>query len=283
MPRQRRRKIHGALARKLEGTLDEGAICIATLAFHFLEAGEQDQGVRYSIQTARDSLKTFAPEEALRATDLARGAAQSPEDRAELLRLRDEALEALGRAEERIATLAEMSALARALGDDALELEATLRRASATRQTEDYERAEEIALAAKATAVERGDLPAELRASIELGQAQMQRAMGESFSPETTEVDVDAAAETYARALELATELGDEATWAAVRREQGVIRFGQIRKLVLGMLEEDPDLFADPTGDPREVPAIGEGVRGGAGHPRARRLRRTSGSAISAA
>ena len=255
--RQRRRKIHGALARKLEGTLDEGAICIATLAFHFLEAGEQDQGVRYSIQTARDALKTFAPEEALRATDLARGAAQSPEDRAELLRLRDEALEALGRAEERIATLAEMSALARALGDDALELEATLRRASATRQTEDYERAEEIALAAKATAVERGDLPAELRASLELGQAQMQRAMGESFSPETSVVDVDAAADTYARALELATELGNEAMWAAVRREQGVIRFGQMRKLALGMLAEQPDLFDDPTGDPREVPEIG--------------------------
>ena len=83
--------------------------------------------------------------------------------------------------------------------------------------------------------------------------------MGESFSPETSLVDVDAAATTYARALELATELGDEPTWAAVRREQGVIRFGQGRKFVLEMLEHNPDLFADPTGDPREIPEIREG------------------------
>jgi DNA-binding CsgD family transcriptional regulator len=259
VPRRRRRTIHGALARRMEAALDQGGSCIATLAFHFLEAGEQDQGVRYSIQTARDSLKAFAPEEALRAVDLARGAAQSPEDRAELLCLRDDALEALGRADERIAALAEMSALARALGDDALELEATLRRASATRQAEDYEQAAEIALEARQTAESRADKRAELRACLELGQARLNRAIGDSYNPETSAVDIDAAAEAYDRALELAKELGDDATWAAVRREQGVIRFGQIRKFVLGMLEQDPDLFADPTVDPREVPEVGRG------------------------
>ncbi|HJR18131.1 MAG TPA: AAA family ATPase [Actinomycetota bacterium] len=254
--RQRRRKIHGAIASRLEAALDTGGSCLATLAFHFLESGEQDQGVRYSIRTAHDSLHAFAPEEALRAVDLAKGAAQSPEDRAELLRLRDHALEALGRAEERIATLAEMSALARALGDDALELEATLRRASATRQTEDFDRATEIALEALEIAQKRDDKPAELRASLELGQARLQRPLGESYSPASSEVDVDAAGEAYARALTLATEIGDESTWAAVRREQGVIRWGQMRKFVLEMLEQKPDLFDDPTGDPREIPEI---------------------------
>lgn len=259
VPRQRRRKIHRALADRMEGALDEGGMCIATLAFHFLEAGEQDQGVRYSIRTAHDSLHAFAPEEALRAVDLARGAAQSPEDRAELLRLRDHALDALGRPEERISTLAEMSALARALGDDALELEATLRRSSATRQTEDYEQATEIASAALETARSRGDERAELRASLELGQALMHGGLGESFSPPTTEVDVDAAAEAYERALDLAKALGDEPAWAGIRREQGVIRFGQLRKYVLEKLEQNPAMFDDPMLDPREDPGVKAG------------------------
>ncbi len=256
VPRRRRRAIHGALARRMEAALDEGATCSATLAFHFLEAGEQDDGVRYSIRTARDSLNAFAAEEALRAVDLAREAAQSPEDRSELLRLRDDALEALARPEERLATLSEMSALARALGDEALELEATLRRASATRQTEDYDEAGEIAIEAQTTAVARGDLRAELRACLELGQARTHRSLGDAYSLPTSEVDVDAAGEAFDRALELATELGDDAAWAAVRREQGVIAFGKGRKFVLMLAEQNPDLFADPTSDPREIPEI---------------------------
>ena len=262
VPRQRRRKIHRALAERMESALEEGGACTATLAFHFLEAGEQDQGVRYSIRTAHDSLHAFAPEEALRAVDLARGAAQAPEDRAELLRCRDDALDALGRPEERISTLAEMSALARALGDDALELEATLRRASSTRQTEDYERAVEISLEALATARERGDKRAELRACLELGQARLQRALGESFSIPSSEIDVDPAGEAFDRALELAEELGDQATWAAVRREQGVITFGRGRKFFLEMYAQNPDLFADPTVDPRQLPGVSESLEG---------------------
>ena len=259
-PRQRRRAIHGAIARRMESRLEEGAACVATLAFHFLESGDPDQGVRYSIRTARDSLRTFAPEEALRAVDLARGAAQSPEDRAELLRLSDDALDALDRPEDRIATLAEMSALARALGDESLELEVTLRRASATRQTADHERAAEIARTALEIARERDDKPAELRANLEIGQALLQRPIGEAFSPTSSEVDVDGAADAYDRALELATELGDEATWAAVRREQGVLTFGKTRKFVLGRLEQNPDMFADPMLDPRDDPTVKEGL-----------------------
>ena len=260
VPRGRRRKIHGALASRMEGLLDEGGTCLATLSFHFLESGEQDKGVRYSIRTAHDSLHAFAPEEALRAVDLAKGAAQSPEDRAELLRLRDHALEALGRPEERIATLAEMSALARALGDDALELEATLRRASATRQTEDFEHAAELALEALEIAQQRGDKRAELRARLELGQAGMQRALGESFSVPSSEIDVDHVGAVFDGALALAKELGDDATWAAVRREQGVIRFGKMRKFVVGLMETNPEMFSDPLRDPRELPEIGGGM-----------------------
>src|SRR5919109_553573 len=217
--KQRHRSIHAGLV-DLMTSEDYPDACLATVAFHALEAGDQERGVRYSIEGARKSLQTFAPEEALRSIDAARRASASPEDRAELLRLRDDALDALGRPDERLATLSEMAAFARALNDDGLELEATLRRASATRQSGDNVQSGEIALDAVAKAEAGGDERALLRAYLELGQARIGSEIGDGYSPPAGDgVDIDGAAEAYEKAWELATKLEDLPTMAAVRRE----------------------------------------------------------------
>jgi class 3 adenylate cyclase/DNA-binding CsgD family transcriptional regulator/tetratricopeptide (TPR) repeat protein len=256
--RARRRAVHGAIANML-AEQGEGAACIASLAFHSLEGGDDERGVQYSIKAARSALESFAPEEALRAVDAARSATASPDDRSALLCLRDQALEALGRPEDRLATLAELSALVRARGDEALDVEVTLRRASAARQADDHDQAAALAEKAFEAARARGDRHAQLRAALEKGQSLLRQPLGESYSPPTTEVDIDAAAEAYERAWTIASELGDESTVAAIRREQGVIRMGQLRKWILEQRELHPDLFFDPEFDPRQVPEVTRG------------------------
>src|SRR5439155_5791235 len=84
--KQRHRAIHGGIYKLMASEQYENA-CLSTIAYHALEAGEPEIGVRYSIDGARAALETFAPEEALRAVDAARKASASPEDRAELLKL----------------------------------------------------------------------------------------------------------------------------------------------------------------------------------------------------
>ena len=257
--KQRHRKIHAGLVDLMteQGYPDA---CLATVAFHALEAGDQERGVRYSIDGARHALETFAPEEALRSIDAAKRASASPEDRAQLLCLRDDALASLGLPEERLATLSEMTAFASALNDDALELEASLRRSSATRQTGDTAAAAEIALEAVAKAESRGDDRALLRAYIELGQARIGSELGDGYSPPAGDgVDINGAAEAYAKAWELATKLDDLPLMAAVRREQGVVVVGQVRKFIQDMLDADPNLIKDPTLDPRSIPEIVDG------------------------
>jgi len=254
--KQRHRAIHGGLVKLMSSDTYDDA-CLSTIAFHALEAGDQESGVRYSIKAAKGALATFAPEEALRAVDAARRASASPEDRSALLCLRDDALDALGLPEERLATLSEMSAFASALGDEGLDLEVTLRRASATRQSGDQPRAADIALEAVAKAEERGDQHATMRAYIELGQARLGEEIGESFSPPMGDgVDIEGAEDAYERAWQLALELDDLPKMAAIRREQGVIEVGKTRKFIHGILDQFPDMLKDPNLDPHDVPEI---------------------------
>jgi class 3 adenylate cyclase/DNA-binding CsgD family transcriptional regulator/tetratricopeptide (TPR) repeat protein len=258
--RPRRRAIHAALAHLIEDAADRAAN-VPALAYHYLEAGDAERGVRYSIDAATAALDAFAPEEALRAVDAARGAAGSPEQRWELLCLRDRAQEALGRPEERASTLVEMTALARALGDEARELEVTIRRASAARQALDADQALELAGSAVRIAQERGDRAVELRALLELGQIQMRSPMGETYSVPTSEVDLDGAAETFGRARALASELGDEAALAAVTRELAVIELGRSRQFLLATVEMIPGMKSDPHADlalMRATPEVAE-------------------------
>jgi len=257
--KQRSRQIHGRLVDLMTEAGYPDA-CLATVAFHALEAGDQERGVRYSIEGARKSLQTFAPEEALRSIDAAKRASASPEDRAELLRLRDDALNALGSPDERLATLSEMTAFASALNDEELELEAALRLSSATRQTGDNVRAGEIAREAVAKAEARGDDRALLRAYIELGQARIGSELGDGYSPPAGDgVDIEGASEAYAKAWELATKLDDLPMMAAVRREQGVVMVGQVRKFIQDMVDANPDVLKDPTLDPHTMPEIVDG------------------------
>ena len=257
--KQRQRAIHAGLVDLMTGG-DYSDACLATVAFHALEAGDQERGVRYSIEGARKALATFAPEEALRSIDAARRASVSPEDRAQLLCLRDDALDALGLPDERLATLSEMAAFASALNDGGLELEATLRRSSATRQTGDNVHAAEIALDAIAKAESLGDDRALLRGFIELGQARIGSEIGDGYSPPARDgVDIEGAADAYAKAWDLASKLDDLPTMAAVRREQGVVVIGQIRKFMQDILDVHPEIKADPTMDPHDIPEVVQG------------------------
>ncbi len=243
--RARRRSIHAVIVEMLAGSGDPAPTKLAALAHHALAAGETDLGVRYSISAARTALDANAPEGALRIVDAARAAASSPEDRAVLLSLRDDALAVLGRGEERLATLAELAALAGALRQPALELDVTLRRAAAARLTRDEERAVELARRARDAAQQSGDRQAELRACLELGQALLRSPLGESFQPPPREVDLDRAAEAFSRAAVLASELEDSPSLAAAERELGAIHNGHAAAAV-GVLKEQPQPPADP-------------------------------------
>ena len=129
----------------------------------------------------------------------------------------------LRRPGDRMQGLAELAALAEALGDARLGIDVRLRRAAAMRTAEEYERAAELAREVRDLAVERGDREGELAACMELGQDLMHATAGESFTPAAKEVDLDACDEAFRRAMELAQELGDVAAEAAATREVGVV------------------------------------------------------------
>ncbi len=78
---------------------------------------------------------------------------------------------------------------------------------------------------------------AELRATLELGQALTKTTLGEGFGVSDFDVDVDAAEEAFARAIELATELGDERSLAAAEREAAMLALTRIRMWFVGELK----------------------------------------------
>jgi hypothetical protein len=234
----RRRNIHTAIVDMIAGDGEPPAASVSLLAHHAIAAGDHDRAVRFSISAAAAALQARAPDEVLRIVDEALPIASAAHERVRLLTARDDALHMLRRASDRLEGLAELGALAEALGDSHLELRVMLRRAAALRFAEEEGRAAELARKVAMLAHERGDGPAELTACLELGQALLGSPLGESFSPPASEVDLDGAEEAYGRACSLAQEVGDLAAVAAATRELGVIGVSRIREWFLETVRE---------------------------------------------
>jgi tetratricopeptide (TPR) repeat protein len=229
LPLARRRAVNAAIVEIMTADGDPPAESLPTLARHALDAGDATLSTRFSIGAARAALAANAPEEAIRLVDAALGAATTPNDRVALLRARDDGLAAVRRPEERLESIAELSALAEAAGDVTLEMDVMLRRAAALRAAEQQERAAELARGVRARASAVGDRPAELAACLELGQDLMRATIGEGFTATPVESDLDGAEEAYARAAALAEELGDKRTLAHATRELGVVAVSRVR------------------------------------------------------
>ena len=103
------------------------------LAHHAKAAGDAAVCVRFSVEASRNALAANAPEEVLRVVELALPSPRRPQERVELLEARDRALDMLRRPDDRMQGLAELAALAEALGDSRLGLDVRLRRAAAMR------------------------------------------------------------------------------------------------------------------------------------------------------
>ncbi len=248
-PRQRRRAIHGALAQYLAE--EGGTENLSMLAHHALEAGDQDLAVTSGLRAAESALGMSAPEEAVRLIDSTLTAASDPARRIEMLRIKDDALAVLDRDVERMANLAEMSALT--AGSPALDAEVKLRKASAARAGEDFDLAAELARSVRSAAVDTGDKDLELAACFELGQALTRSPIGEAYLP-PAEVDVEEAEEPYNQALEIARQTGNRAAEADALRELSVIEAGRVKKAAVELQEagvpsvvivmQAPELFA---------------------------------------
>jgi DNA-binding CsgD family transcriptional regulator/tetratricopeptide (TPR) repeat protein len=225
----RRRAIHGAIVGLLmAGEPAPGSLPL--LAHHARAAGDAEVCIRFSIEAIRNALTANAPEEVLRVLDLALPIASTPQDRMALLQARDQALDMLRRPTDRLEGLAELAALAEALGDSHVEMEVQLRRAAALRLSEEFQHAADLARRVRARAAEVGDRQAELAACLELGQDLTETTLGEAYSTPIKQVDVAGAEEAYRRALELATELGDVLSEAGAVRELGVIDLARTRE-----------------------------------------------------
>lgn len=231
-----RRAIHQAIVSLLMSG-EPSPASLPLLARHAKAAGDAAVCVRFSVEASRNALAANAPEEVLRVVELALPSASTPQERVDLLDARDRALDMLRRPADRMQGLAELAALAEALGDARLGIDVRLRRAAALRTAEDHERAAELAREVRDLAVERGDREGELAACMELGQDTMRAAAGESFTPAAKEVDLDGAEEAFRRAMELAQELGDIAVTAAATRELGVVELGRIRAWFIEQVE----------------------------------------------
>ena len=224
----RRRAIHSAIvALLLSG--EPSPASLPLLAHHAKEAGDAAVCVRFSIEASRNALAANAPEEVLRVVELALPTAASSQERLDLLEARDQALDMLRRPSDRLEGLAEISALAEALGDSHLELDVRLRRAAALRVAEEEDRAAELAREVRELAASRGDRAAELAACLELGQDLLHATAGEAYVPAEREVDLDGAEEAFRRAADLARELEDDAALATALRETGVVLIGRVR------------------------------------------------------
>jgi tetratricopeptide (TPR) repeat protein/DNA-binding CsgD family transcriptional regulator len=232
----RRRDIHSALVDMLTADGDPPAESLSLLAHHALAGGKPERAVRFSVAAARAALDARAAEEALRIVDQGLPAASAAQDRVALLSARDDALGMLRRSADRLEGLAELEALAEALGDSHHELDVKLRRAASLRVAEEEDQAAALARSVRETARERGDRAAELAACLELGQALLKYPLGETFSA-PSEVDLDGAAEAYERAAELAEELGNLGAQAAALRELGVIAVARVREWYMERVE----------------------------------------------
>jgi DNA-binding NarL/FixJ family response regulator/tetratricopeptide (TPR) repeat protein len=233
----RRRAIHAAIV-KLLLSGDPSPESLPLLARHAKAAGDAAVCVRFSVEASRNALTANAPEEVLRVVELALPSAASTKERLDLLEARDRALDMLRRPSDRLEGLAELSALAEALGDSHLELDVRLRRAAALRIAEEEDRAADLARQVRDLAVEREDREAELAACIELGQDLLRATAGEAYVPAEREVDLDGAEEAYRRAADLARELGDDAALATSLREIAVVLVGRVRAWFVGEVQE---------------------------------------------
>ena len=225
----RRRAIHAAIVDLLMGG-EPAPESLPLLAHHAKAAGDAEVCIRFSIQATRNALAANAPEEVIRVVEVALPTASTPQDRLALLQARDQALDMLRRPEDRLEGLAELAALAEAMGDPHLEMEVQLRRAAALRVSGDYQQAAELSRRVRGRAAELNDGPAELEACLEIGQDLMESTLGEAYSLSIHSVDTDGAEEAYQRALALAQELGDDSSRAAALREMGVIQLGRGRE-----------------------------------------------------
>ncbi len=178
----RRRAIHAAIVTLLLSG-EPSPASLPLLAHHAKEAGDAAMCVRFSVEASRNALAANAPEEVLRVVELALPSAATSRERLDLLEARDQALDMLRRPSDRLEGLAELAALAEALGDSHLELDVRLRRAAALRVAEEGDRAVELAREVRALAVSRQDRSAELAACMELGQDLLRATAGESYVP----------------------------------------------------------------------------------------------------
>jgi DNA-binding CsgD family transcriptional regulator/tetratricopeptide (TPR) repeat protein len=232
----RRRAIHAAIVELLMvGEPAPGSLPL--LAHHAKAAGDAVLCVRFSLDAIKNALAAHAPEEVLRVVDLALQVATTPKDRVPLLQARDEAFEMLRRPADRLEGLAELAALADALGDSHLHFDVQLRRAAALRLSGEDDRAAELARRIQQDAAAASDSQAELAATLELGQAVMHTPIGETYTPSPRDVDLDAAEAAFARAAALAEELGDEPRLADSLRELGVVNLGRVRAFFVEQLE----------------------------------------------
>lgn len=228
LSRQRKRAIHGAIAESMAGGKDN----LSMLAHHALRAGDQALAVSTALEAARAAMSVSAPEEAVRLIDAALTAASKPEDRIEMLRIKDDALEVLDRGIERLANLAEMTALAAAFPSSAVDIEVRLRRASAARASQDFDLAIELARGVCQAAVDSGDRRLELAARLELGQALTRAPIGEGYMT-LVEVDLDTAESAYQTALNIAREVGDRSGEADALRELAVVQAGRVKRAAI--------------------------------------------------
>ena len=225
----RRRALHEAVMQLLTAGAGSRPESLPLIAQHALAAGHTELAVEMSTEAARNSARAGAPEEVLRLVGIAQPIASSPQERVALLQLQDDALGMLLRPSQRLEGLAQLAALAEALGDARLQMDVTLRRAAAQRLGQEYEGAAELARCVRLLAVNQGDKRAELAACLEVGQDILRSELGEGYIPAASEVDFAGASEAYSRAAALAEELGENSKLAASTRELGIIAMGRVR------------------------------------------------------
>lgn len=225
----RRRGVHRAVVDLLLEGGDPAPAALPLIASHALAAGDTERAARLSIDAARAALQANAAEEALRLVEQALPTVTSSQDRRDLLCLRDDAYAVSRNTTDRLEGLAELSALAEALGDPSLELDVQLRRAAALRLSHDEEAAADLARRVRDRAAATGDEATELRADLELGQALLRSSLGESFGASAIESDLNGAAQTYRAAAALAEKLGNDWALAASLREIGIILLSGLR------------------------------------------------------
>src|SRR5439155_26969524 len=127
----------------------------------------------------------------------------------------------------------------KAHGEASRERDVMLRRAAALPSAEDEDRAADIARRVVEDAASDGDKRSELAGLLELCLDLMRSPIGESYNPNPTESDFDGAADAYKRALEIATQLGDEHLIADCERELGVIATGRARAWFIEQMSTD--------------------------------------------